>query len=291
MIRYDYDPARVHAEIALLDGNWLTTAASRTSTFLQAGKYDEKSSIWSTVKPVFMTLQKNKCVFCERQFENRKYGTIEWDLEHFRPKSSVLGWPCPARHATLSYPFSTGGDSPDGYYWLAYDLENYAASCKVCNSPLKSNFFPVGAVRGTVSSTVTALTASEQPFLCYPIGVLDVDPETLITFDATTAVPVHSAGPLHDRAKVIIDFFGLNTRDQLHYERAESIVMFGGAFHARHLGVARDSQLELIAGIGTPHLAHANCLRAYHRLWQTDVARALDIFDLCNRLVASNGTR
>ena len=92
MIRYDFDLARVEAEIRAEDPRWFKKAEERTRKFITLGRFEEKSSIWSKVKPAFMRLQMNKCVFCERQFKNPDYGTIRFDVEHFRRKSSFIAW-------------------------------------------------------------------------------------------------------------------------------------------------------------------------------------------------------
>ena len=75
---------------------WRTKAAKRTSGFRKKKRYAEKSSIWSEVKPLFMTLQgENKCIYCERKFGSVEASTVEHDLEHFRPKSHGDTWPVP----------------------------------------------------------------------------------------------------------------------------------------------------------------------------------------------------
>lgn len=145
MIRYDYSFEQITAAVHAHDSKWLGKAAERTEKIKAKGKFEESSSIWSDVKSIYIGLQNRKCIFCERQFENAEIGTIEYDLEHFRPKSSVEVWP-PERLG-LNYGFGLGTASPNGYFWLAYHLSNYAASCKVCNSPLKSNYFPIAASR------------------------------------------------------------------------------------------------------------------------------------------------
>ncbi len=291
MIRYSFNAAQVAADIGQLDSNWLKKAGRRTAKLLRHGSYHEKTSIWSTVKPVYMTLQHNKCVFCERQLEGGDAGRIEHDLEHFRPKSSVEAWP-PARGHALIYSHPTGSDFPTGYYWLAYDLHNYAVACKVCNSSYKHVYFPVGGARvqppgpATAAPAVAALLA-EQPLLCYPLGSSDDDPEDLITFRATTAVPVHAAGFLRRRAEVMIDFFGLNAREQLHKERARWICIFGAQLQRRHQGIANGNDLKLIAKLSEPYLPHASCLRAYGRLWRDDPALAARIYDVCRDYAVS----
>lgn len=276
MIRYAYDPQEVDQQVTALDAKWPTKAAARTRTFVRKGQYAEKSSIWSTVKPVYMTLQQNKCVFCERQFENRDYGKIEFDLEHFRPKSNVAAWPDTQRHPTLNYP-AIGGASEAGYYWLAYELRNYAASCKVCNTVFKLNYFPVANDRGGPASDL----AQEGALLCYPIGEVDADPESLVTFVVTTAVPAAQAGPEALRGQVIIDFFGLNQRDVLHRERARMIGIFGSALKNVADGVDGPADQILIGQMHENRIPHAACVRAFERLWRSDEATARRALDLC----------
>jgi hypothetical protein len=243
-----------------------------------------------------MKLQFHKCVFCERQLEGDEAGKIEHDLEHFRPKSAVEAWPPPQGHA-LIYQHPVGSGFPTGYYWLAYDLHNYAVACKVCNTSFKHVFFPVGGARvqppapAAVAPAVAALQA-EQPLLCYPLGSSDDDPEDLITFRATTAVPVHAAGFRRRRAEVMIDFFGLNARDQLHRERARMISVFGVPLQRRHYGEASVRDLAVIEMIGAAHLPHASCLRAYERLWRDNPALAWVTYEACmDYAVSAPGTR
>lgn len=280
MIRYNVSPATIAQEIAAIDPNWKAKADKRTAKFVKNEGYAEKSSLWSTVKPVYMRAQQLKCVFCERQFENERYGKIEFDVEHFRPKSSVAAWPDAALHPSLAYNFVTGAASMSGYYWLAYDIENYAASCKACNTALKSNYFPIAGARVGAVCSVAAL-ASEEPLLCYPLGIGDDDPETLVTFDATTAKPVAKFGHLRRRGQIIIDFFDLNGREQLHRQRAQMISMVGSALAADHAGTASQTDKKVVAGIDNPALPHASCLRAFKRLYQADPAQGHRVYDLC----------
>ncbi|MGM7281294.1 hypothetical protein ABRY74_05610 [Pseudomonas guariconensis] len=286
MIRYAVELAELTAEIAAVDPKWAGKAQKRKLKLVAQGHYAETAAIWSTVKPVFMKLQLNKCVFCERQFESPLYGTIEFDLEHFRPKSNVLAWPDQQRHSALNYTVAMGDTSEQGYFWLAYDPLNYAASCKVCNSIFKSNYFPIAGARGAVESSVADLT-TERPYLCYPLGTQAEDPEALITFKATVAVPTQAAGPDRLRGQIIIDFFGLNAREQLHRDRARMITVFGPALLAQQQGQASASDLDLIARIDSPNLPHANCLRAFKRLWASDATMARQVFEQCRLYMLS----
>ncbi len=288
MIRYSFDTAAALAEIAKLDPKWKSKADKRTVKFVKARAYSEKSSLWSTIKPVYMGLQCNKCVFCERQFENERYGKIEFDVEHFRPKSSVKAWPDATAHPALAYGYDTGPASVSGYYWLAYDLENYAASCKACNSALKSNYFPVGDARGQAAVGFKALL-KEKPFLCYPLGDLDADPEDLVSFVATIATPKAKDGHARERGQIIIDFFDLNGRDVLHQQRAQMIAMVGGALAAHAAGTATATDEEVIKKIDNAALPHASCLRSFKRQFEADPATGQRIWDKC-RLYAMDQT-
>lgn len=282
MIRYDATPVAIEAAVDKIDAKWRAKAATRTAKFIAAKKYTEPSAMWSAVKPVFMALQMNKCVFCERQFESELYGKIEFDLEHFRPKSSVIAWPDAARHG-YSYPFATGGDQPSGYYWLPYALDNYAASCKVCNSGLKSNFFPVAGVRREEPGDLKG----EKQLLCYPIGSGDTDPAELITFIATTAVPKAKSGHKFRRGQVIIDFFDLNKREQLHRERANMIILLGQSLQAMANGIGDETDTQLVAEIVKPHYPHTSCVKAFWRLWNSDRAFAMKVLRACKIYYAS----
>jgi hypothetical protein len=93
MIRYKVSLAQLEAAVDATSSTWRTRAADRIAQFKTMKKYQEESSIWSDVKPVYMTLQHSKCAYCERKLEGEPFGNIEHDVEHYRPKSSVKKWP------------------------------------------------------------------------------------------------------------------------------------------------------------------------------------------------------
>ncbi|MEY2926944.1 MAG: hypothetical protein RL367_1421 [Pseudomonadota bacterium] len=280
MIRYVVDHADFRAKVG---NSRLDRASKRTTHFVSVGGYEEPpSAFWSEVKPHFQDLQHDKCVFCERQFETTEFGKIEFDLEHFRPKSSVKAWP-PLRGRRFHYDFQTGGDSPSGYFWLAYDLGNYAASCKVCNSTLKSNYFPVAGGRVTQPGDL----AAEQALLCYPINAVDDDPETLISFIATTAIPASADDSRNKRGRVIIDFFRLNLRERLHRERAQLLSLLGNSLDAIDRDDADDSDRKWDDFLMTPRFPHLNCCRSFRRTWTMDKPLARQIWRACKAYVLS----
>ena len=135
MIRYTITEAELVRRVDASVPTWRKRASDRTTRFQIAGRYDEKSAIWSEIKSVFSDLQYDKCAYCERKLADPDDGgSVEHDLEHYRPKSSVEAWPDAAK-----FSFHTGGADTGGYYWLAYHLLNYAVACKKCNSGFKLN--------------------------------------------------------------------------------------------------------------------------------------------------------
>jgi hypothetical protein len=287
MIRYPFDPLQVWAIVLAADKKWFEKAAQRTNAFLAAGQYNESSNIWSVAKLAFIDLQHGKCAYCERRFEDKRLGSIEHDLEHFRPKNGAEVWPDAATKPWLTYAFPTGAAFAEGYYWLAYDLLNYAASCKVCNTILKSNYFPIRGARPAIPSAAgpghsPEALLTEEPLLCYPIGNWDDDPESLITFDATIAVPVETNGHRHERAKVIIDFFELNERELLHRERAQMICLVAPCLKKAAAGeVLTVTEQAVIDKAGSSSLPHSSCVRAHVKLWKTNPLHAEQVHQRC----------
>ena len=280
MIRYPVTLDELRARVEAAAPGWLADAARRTNRLRRAGRYDEKSGTWSRVKAVYWKLQHGKCAYCERCLAAPSFGgSIEYDVDHYRPKAGVREWPTPeiARERKISYRFSTGGSFPEGYFLLAYHVLNYAIACKKCNTPLKSNFFPIAGERGTQSHDPADLR-EERPFLLYPLGGLDEDPEDVLTFVGINPVPRRKRGPRRRRAQVTIDFFELDRREELWRGRAEMIRNLYLALEA-----LRDADLRLyaeraVASLLAPSAEHASCARSFRALYEADRSRAAVIF-------------
>ncbi|HSG38529.1 MAG TPA: hypothetical protein VLE27_02730 [Thermoanaerobaculia bacterium] len=281
MIRYLVTLEELRARIEAEAPGWLEDAASRTERFRQAGRYDETSSNWSRIKKVYMRLQHNKCAYCERLLASEDFGgAIEHDVEHHRPKNSVPKWPSEAmaRDRNIFYDFATGDELPDGYYLLAYHVFNYVTSCKKCNSPLKANYFPIAGGRRLQGDDPASLR-DEKPFLLYPLGDLDEDPEEVLTFSGILPVPKDRMGLRGRRARVTIDFFELDQREELWRERAEKIVALYLALEVRRGNDEWDRKIALraIEGLLSPASAHTNCVRAFQRLYIENRNQAAEI--------------
>ena len=83
-------------------------------------------AIWSPLKEVLIDEFHGKCAYCDAAFAHVAYG----DVEHYRPKAEV--------HEDDLHP---------GYYWLAYNPENYLPACQKCNEEFKKTHFPVSGKR------------------------------------------------------------------------------------------------------------------------------------------------
>lgn len=279
MIRYPVDPDALLEAIETEKPGWIERARERTEAFRAAGTYDEEKGIWSEVKDVFRRLQEQKCAFCERRLAGEPFGAVDHDVEHYRPKNSVRKWPPASRE--LQYDFETGEGMENGYYLLAYSVFNYVTACKVCNTPLKSSYFPIAGRRGPATADDPRRLARERPFLPFPLGDTDTDPEELIAFDGILAVPSSPDLDSHEwrRAAVTIDFFALNEREELRRERAALMkgTYFALRFRDDDDDVTRETARRWLTDIDTPGQPHANCLRSFVRLYRDDRPRAVEI--------------
>jgi len=288
MIRYATAvPAEIENRVDAEMPTWRARAATAKQQMAVQAKFSDQGPSWSEVKPVYMRLQHNKCIFCERPLAGEVAGKIEQDVEHFRPKNALKIWPRKqGKGQPVPYAFGTGAAGP-GYYWLAYELTNYAAACKPCNSTRKANYFPIASGnRGGAGQDVASLNAGEQPFLPYPLGTLDADPETLITFEGIVAKPVAADGPEHRRALVTIDFFGLNTREELWADRFRTISdlwskleLIQTSPNADRIEVAKRGVEDALSDAAP----QASCARCFVRLFNADPLAAYQTFLLAER--------
>lgn len=275
MIRVPVSKRALFDLIRSASPDWLPKAQVLTSSLpLKPG--ENWSSIWGDIKEVFIRLQIGKCVYCERRLEHPRFGKIEHDVEHFRPKSSVRKWPPEKMSGErgLVYDFDLGEDWEDGYYLLAYHPLNYATSCKTCNTILKNNYFPVAGARRQAESPEAL--KEELPFLIYPLGTIDSDPESLIRFEGIIPVPRYKSGHRSRRARVTIDFFELDARENLREERAEAIAAIHTAVRLEQIGdeSERTYARRVLKARTSSAAAHTNCARCFHRLCRTDPQRA-----------------
>lgn len=286
MIGFVVTRAELERRIDAERPGWLARASTRTQTFIQNRKYAETSSIWSEVKSIWSDLQHSKCAYCERRLPALDHGgAVEHDLEHFRPKGEVAGWP-----GEGAFDFSMGDPLPAGYYWLAYDPTNYAVACKKCNSPLKKSWFPIRGPRADRTVATQALDRHEDILLLRPVleGPSDL-PEASLEFRGIN--PVVVAGADEARVLVTIAFFALDKREELWRERAERLVELGNALLILESNLpaeVRDGAGEDVRRLLDPtRSTHVNCVRSASALYEADPQAAADIFTACRAYLDS----
>ena len=245
---------------------------------------------WGDIKDVFARIQHFKCGYCESPMPRpqRRPGEDdakpwgwrrEYDVEHFRPKGSVKRWP--DARSRLRYDFDTGDEMAGGYSWLAHDCFNYLVSCKTCNQDNKKDYFPISGARGTGGDSVSQLNRSERPFLVNPVGAGDVKPEDLIGFYGVVAIPRGARGHKRRRGRVIIDFFGLNLRDDLILQRCYLVTAMWHCLERHRAGNPRVREeaarvIDALASSGSPH---ANCARCFRDLYASDRPAAFSCYE------------
>jgi hypothetical protein len=231
---------------------------------------------------VFMDIQGGgKCCFCERKFESGVLGRYELDIEHFRPKGEIKAWKVPQSLLDEGIPFTAPPAASHGYYLLAYHLLNLTVACKPCNSGLKKSYFPIGGTYDLHGDDPRQM-GGEQPWLMYPIGDLDVDPEDVINFYGI--LPRSTS----QRGLVTIIFFGLDNaigRKQLMRDRARLIVcLYPQLQMAQHSSVEAAAYVAKTCAESEPH---TNCARSFVRLFQCDQAAAGRVANEANKYFVS----
>ena len=130
---------------------WLKKArdeAKKAKTAVEAGETWEFKPLWSELKDPLLDLFNDHCAYCEADFAHVAFG----DVEHYRPKGAV------------SEPDAVGHK---GYYWLAYQPDNYLPSCQLCNQKAKKNHFPISKNSYRAYTPQDDL-ADEEPLLVNP---------------------------------------------------------------------------------------------------------------------------
>jgi hypothetical protein len=270
MIRYAITYKELKKRIGDTDPTWFTRAAAILAKLPAKPTSKSFPSLWSDIKEVYIELQSSKCIYCETLIE----GNISNDIEHFRPKAKVSPWKVPGWLAQAGLKVS-GPATPKGnpgYYSLAYQPLNYAASCKFCNSVLKKNLFPITGKQRSRATDPRKLKG-EGPLLIYPISTHDANPETLIRFVGMHPEPAIAPGePGYFRAVATIELFRLNDADrrkELFISRALVLDQLHGHLETRRntpSGPARDNAERWIKLLLDGKLQHANCLRCFKRL-------------------------
>lgn len=126
--------------------------AARAANRAKNKNYDYNAQIWAEIKQYLFFLTNDRCGYCEAMVRVTSPG----DVEHYRPKRTP--------EEDKKHP---------GYYWLAYDIENYVPCCTNCNAVRgKRSRFPV--MPRTRRAKGPRDLRSEKPVLLNPFKQKDL---------------------------------------------------------------------------------------------------------------------
>lgn len=177
---------------------WLIKAKAEKALALKAkGKNYKFKPIWKELKVHLQDIFHGNCAYCRASYLATAFG----DVEHYRPKGRVEDDP---KHP--------------GYYWKAYDFDNYLPSCSKCNRKEKRSKFPIHGTRATSPTDPLDL---EKPLLINPFlkefsESIKILPSTHVP-DSKEDSPGWAV-PLDEFGKESIKVYGLN-RPYLRIER------------------------------------------------------------------------
>jgi hypothetical protein len=282
MIRIAVTSAELMAAIESKSPQWIERAREKKTAALAAGKVGEGDGIWSEIKEIFILRQEFKCIYCEHPLPkvdstSSAKVAVDYDVEHYRPKNRVTPWPTQEvlerRPSVQEYRAAIASGDPKGYARLAFDPFNYLASCKVCNSSYKADRFPIAGQPDAVSEERAALDAQEKPLLLLPFGEDGDDPAEYFAFLGPTLRPRPQEGYERLRARVVIDFFELDTREGLLELRCVLIQLLWCQLENRaspdpHKKAKAEAFLETVQK--TSRHPHTACGRAFIDLYESD---------------------
>ena len=279
MIHVPIDPTELARRVEAAKPGWPARAQERAEQNSVAGGHVSTDNIWSEIKAVFVAYQRGKCAYCERQLGE---DGIDWDVEHYRPKGRIKGWRSPSGIVK-----DAGGADPKGYYLLAFDITNYMASCKPCNTRNKAAYFPTAGKRALRTTDASKLRA-ERPYLLNPVDATDTSPEDVIGFRGVIPRPIGDSADGTLRGRVSIELLGL-TRPDLDFARAKAIMGLWNALLLRESDkpVVREQGERTVRALTGPGSPFTNCARSFLALYQSDRVQAERIGVATTRVVES----
>ncbi len=278
---------------------WLKRAGVKQAKALEKGHVGEGDGIWSKIKEVFILLQEFKCIYCEFPLPKVDPASadkvaVDHDVEHFRPKNRVTPWPSKEalarRPAIEKYLSEVKAGSPEGYIRLAFDPFNYAVSCKVCNSSYKADHFPIAGHPDAGSTLRSDLDACERPLLLFPFGETTEDPADFLLFDGPLVRAKPALEPALLRARTLVDFFELDTRQGLLEGRCWMIQLLWPKLEARTSADEQErtrGEAFVAAVQQSHHLLHTACGRAFIELYEKDRGHAFGWYEASDRFLTS----
>lgn len=220
-------------------------------------EFDER--IWKTheYKEAFIQAQYGKCAYCEQLAMNHP-GAID----HYAPKGELHEIIADGEEKGLTAKVEdrkTRRICATGYWWLAYEWNNWLFTCERCNSAWKRCLFPV---REKARKLPPRRGVRETPLLRNPFG--RVDPDRHLRFTALGEIVAHKGS---DRGEATIRTCGLD-RGSLRQARKG---IAGDAYrHVRVLQASVNSgdyrrareAIEDLLSLGADERPHAGMVRS-----------------------------
>lgn len=220
------------------------------------------NQLWKTgVKVFFAAHQHRRCAYCERHL------TDHGDVEHFRPKAAIFQLKTAGRELeSLNnvrgrnfHEAPHPGAHSSGYWWLAYDWDNYLLACGICNRTWKSALFPLQD--GHRNAPSPGDERSERPLLLDPYG--DIDPAEHLAFDEFGSIAPFEESA---RGRATIEVLGLDrlsittSRREKAARTWRTLVKFDDAVERDDLKRLQELQADLL-DLGEPTTVHAGMVR------------------------------
>jgi hypothetical protein len=162
------------------------------------GEHFSSRELWKVAKHkkklVAHSRKFTKCAWCERHHATKR----EINVEHYRPKAEVTCWTGSPPLVSDDPPKETFVSA--GYWWLAFDWNNYSLACTSCNQTWKRNLFPVQDPRASYGA---GMEARETPLLIDPMSCFR-------TADHFSWTPLGIMNPESPRGYATIITCGLN---------------------------------------------------------------------------------
>lgn len=191
---------------------WQQRAKKATSDLLGKPTLDEKlayikkhDDIWKDLGKELINHFGNKCWYTDAA----NYGA-RLDVEHFRPKAKTVELTIEdCKEASDDLLLKHVEPKREGYWWLAFDLENLLLCAQVMNREEKRNFFPLHKDSLVASGTNRNAWRTEIPVFLDPRKPDDV---CLVVYDETGAMRPRADLTGWDRLRVVItnECFGLS---------------------------------------------------------------------------------
>lgn len=191
---------------------WQQLAEKATAELLEKPTLEEKldyikrhDKIWKDLGKELINHFGFKCWYTDAA----NYGA-RLDVEHFRPKAKTIQLTVnDCKEASDDDLLKLPAHEREGYWWLAFSVENLLLCAQVMNREEKRNFFPLYKASPVASGTNQTAWRAEIPVFLDPRKLDDV---SLVTYDETGAMRPRGDLEGWDRLRVVItnECFGLS---------------------------------------------------------------------------------